>query len=149
MDSLQDPAVIADFTKRIEKLTPNSQRQWGKMDVAQMLAHCATAMETNMGERKSKQSFMGKLFGKMAKKSVVNAKPFKQGLPTDPGFVVKGEKDFHAEKLRVISVLKRVSVSDPEQLAKTPHPFFGMMNAEEWNTLNYKHLDHHLRQFGA
>ncbi|MEP6513238.1 MAG: DUF1569 domain-containing protein [Parafilimonas sp.] len=30
---------------------------------------------------------------------------------------------------------------------ETPHPFFGKLKAEEWRTLTYKHLDHHLRQF--
>ena len=29
------------------------------------------------------------------------------------------------------------------------HGFFGSMSGAEWGVTQYKHLDHHLRQFGA
>lgn len=149
MKNIHDPKVLNEFLERIEKLTPGSHRQWGKMNVAQMMAHCATAIESNLGDRPYSRTFMGRIFGKLAKKSVTNDKPFKPGLPTDPGFVIKDDKNFEAEKQRLISALKRVSASDPEKIAANPHPFFGRMTPGEWNALNYKHMDHHLRQFGA
>ncbi len=149
MKNIHDAATVQELIQRLDKLTPSTQRQWGKMDVAQMLAHCSNALEVNLGDRISKQGFMGKIFGKMAKKSVTSDKPFKQGLPTDPGFVITGSKDFSAEKQRLITLIKRLSAGNPEAMAANPHPFFGRMTAHEWNTLNYKHLDHHLRQFGA
>jgi hypothetical protein len=149
MKNIHEAATLQEFIERINKLRPDAQRHWGKMTVAQMLAHCATALEVNVGDRVSKQGLMGKLFGRIAKKSVVSAEPFKQGLPTDPSFVQKEDKDFEQEKARLLALLKRLSASDPHALAKNPHPFFGKMTAEEWNTLNFKHLDHHLRQFGV
>jgi hypothetical protein len=149
MKNVHEPAISQEIIQRFEKLTPASQRQWGKMDVAQMMAHVSSALEINLGDREGKRGLMAKLFGKMAKKSVTNEKPFKQGLPTDPSFVVTDSRDFNKERERVIALIKRLSASDPEKLAANAHPFFGKMTAQEWNNLNYKHFDHHLRQFGA
>ncbi|MDZ4803510.1 MAG: DUF1569 domain-containing protein [Candidatus Eisenbacteria bacterium] len=30
-----------------------------------------------------------------------------------------------------------------------PNPIFGNLSVDEWGKLSWKHLDHHLRQFGA
>jgi len=148
MKNIHDTATLQEFIQRIEQLKPGAEHQWGKMSVSQMMAHCSNALEVNLGDRESKQSFIGKIFGKLAKKSVVSDKPFKQNLPTAPGFVVTDTRDFNAEKQRLLSLLKRLSAKDPASLSKV-HPFFGTMTPEEWNMLNYKHLDHHLRQFSA
>jgi Protein of unknown function (DUF1569) len=149
MKNLHDLATLNEITGRLNQLNPNTQRQWGKMDVAQMMAHCSNALEVNLGDRVGRQGLMAKLFGKLAKKSVVSEKPFKQGLPTDPNFVITDAREFEKEKQRLTELVSRLSNSDPEALAQNAHPFFGKMSAQEWNTLNYKHLDHHLRQFGC
>ena len=83
MKNIHTPEVLSELIARIRTLTPASQRQWGKMDVSQMMAHCSIAIEANLGERVVKQNLIGKLFGKLAKKSITDNKPFKQGLPTD------------------------------------------------------------------
>jgi hypothetical protein len=149
MKNIHDVAVLQEIRQRFDKLKHDTQRQWGKMDVAQMMAHLGNALEANLGDVVQKQAFMGKIFGRMAKKSVTNEQPFKQGLPTDPHFVVTDVRDFNKEKERVLALITRLHSSDPEALAKNIHPFFGKMTTQEWNNLNYKHLDHHLRQFGA
>jgi hypothetical protein len=146
MQSLNDPTVIQQIKERFNKLTAASQPQWGKMTVSQMLAHCGNTLEANLDEKHPKPSFFGGLLGRMVKKSVVNEKPFKQGLPTSPHFVVANERDFLTEKHRLLALLDRIQTVPPKNAV---HPFFGKMSAEEWNTLNSKHLDHHLRQFGV
>jgi hypothetical protein len=149
MISLQDTASLLQYINRINSLKPDSQRQWGKMNVGQMMAHCSNALETNLGDKQAKRGFMALLFGKLAKKSVLNGRPFKKGLPTDPSFVVTDERDFKHEQQRLIKLLTRFSQTKPEVLAQVPHPFFGPLTGEEWNMLNAKHLDHHLQQFGS
>ncbi len=149
MKSLQDTATIEEFRTRIDKLRPDSQRQWGKMTVSQMMAHCSNALEINFSHQTGKQSFMGKIFGKMALNSVLSDKPFKKDLPTAPGFKVVDAKEFNTEKQRILGLLQKLSVADMNELAEKKHPFFGMMTADDWNSLISKHLDHHLRQFGA
>jgi len=149
MKNIHDSATEQELQNRLNQLKPDTQRQWGKMDVAQMMAHCSTALETNLGDRMIKQGLMGKIFGKMAKKSIVGDKPFKKGLPTDPGFVIREPKNFEIEKQRLSALITRLSKSKQEAIAQNPHPFFGKMTPDEWNALNLKHLDHHFRQFGV
>lgn len=149
MKNLHDNAVLQEVIARLNTLRPDSQRQWGKMNVSQMLAHCSNALEVTLGERTTKQGLMGKIFGPLAKKSITSEKPFSRNLPTDPGFVIVDPVDFDKEKIRLIDKLTRVSQMDPLKTAAARHPFFGKMTADEWNRLNYKHLDHHLHQFGA
>ncbi|MES2703663.1 MAG: DUF1569 domain-containing protein [Bacteroidota bacterium] len=147
MRSLHDTAVLNEFTTRINALKPDAPRQWGKMTVAQMMAHCSAALENNMATGNQKQGLIGWLIGGMIKKKVVSDQPFKQGSPTAPAFIIKDERDFKKEQQRLVSLVTRLSTGGP-----TPdgvHMFFGKMSSDEWNTLNYKHLDHHLRQFGV
>jgi len=149
MKNIHEPATLQEIINRFEKLTPATQRQWGKMDVAQMMAHLSNALEGSLGDRAQKQVFIGKIFGGIAKKSITNDKPFKQSLPTAPDFLVADPKDFNKEKQRLTTLIKRLSAAKPETLATQVHPFFGRMTAQEWDIVNYKHIDHHLRQFGA
>jgi hypothetical protein len=143
------PSDNQQIIDRINKLTPDSKAEWGKMNVAQMLAHSQTTLEVALKEKTIKGGLMAFLFGKIAKKKLVSKQPFKKHLPTASSFIVKGDKQFEAEKSKLIDLIKRFGSSDPEEIAKTPHPFFGKLTAEEWNTLQSKHLDHHMRQFGV
>ena len=60
-----------DIVNRIDQLHPDSKPMWGKMSVSQMLAHCIVPTKISSGEIASKQTFLGKLFGKMAKKRML------------------------------------------------------------------------------
>lgn len=45
MQNIFEAGVVAELTKRIERLTPTTTPQWGKMTVDQMLAHCCVTYE--------------------------------------------------------------------------------------------------------
>jgi len=149
MKSLFDPGVRQEMVDRINKLTPATNPLWGKMTVAQMLAHMQPPLRVALGEQNLKKGLMGFLFGRIAKKQMVNETPFKKNLPTAPSFIVKGEKSFEEERNRVIDLLTRFSKEPKQDLDTRVHPFFGKLTADEWNILHWKHLDHHLRQFGV
>lgn len=149
MKALFEPLAAADMVERIEKLQPDSQPIWGKMNVAQMLSHAQVPIEVALGDKKLKQTFMGMLFGKVSKHKLFNEKPFVQGLPTDRSFIRKGEHDFETEKQRLLNLVSRVVSASPDGFTKDPHPFFGRLTLNEWGTSLWKHLDHHLRQFGV
>jgi hypothetical protein len=136
------------IVNRISKLTPDSPAQWGKMNVSQMLAHCQAPMRVVFGEATVKRGLIGMLFGGIAKKKMVNFDPFSKGLPTDPTFIVNRPVNFNEEKGKLIVMVERFH-DHPEQIQDSKHPFFGKMTREEWDTLGWKHLDHHLRQFGV
>lgn len=149
MKNFNEEVTVKEIIGRINQLKPDSKAQWGKMTVSQMLAHCAIALETTLGDTKLKQLFMGKLFGKMALKTTLGPKPWRRSLPTAPSFVVIDPKIFDQEKERLLAQISRFTKTKSEEIIKTEHPFFGMMTAEQWYQLTYRHLDHHLSQFGV
>ncbi len=148
-DSLFDPAGLAAILARIERLQPNAKRQWGKMALPQMLAHCQQPLRVATGELPLKRSLIGFLFGRLAKKKLLAPAPWKPGLPTAPEFKIEGQRDFAKEKLALLDIVRRFGKAGPGGITKLPHPFFGRLTTDEWQALQWKHLDHHLRQFGA
>jgi hypothetical protein len=115
-----------------------------------MLSHCSIIFETYFGERKAKRGLMGILFGGMAKKRVLGSdKPFAKGLPTTKEWKVTEEHNFQNERTRLKNLVHRFSVLGAAVSPTPKHPFFGKLTPDEWATLAYKHLDHHLRQFNA
>ncbi|MCK6445213.1 MAG: DUF1569 domain-containing protein [Planctomycetes bacterium] len=144
--SATDRAVML---ARIGRLTPTSKRQWGKMDVAQMCRHCQIGLLLAMGEMQLKRNLMGLLFGRLAKRSLVSPKPWRRGLPTAPEFRVTDQRDFTRERDALVALVERFGRGGPAVLTRHPHPFFGPMTTEEWMLLQWRHLDHHLQQFGA
>jgi len=144
--NLFDPAVKQDIIARINKLTPQSQRQWGKMDVAQMLAHCQRPLGVATGKHKLKGSFLLRTIGPLFKGVITNDKPFKKNLGTDKSFKITEPKEFEKEKQGLIQMINDFSEST---MSDESHPIFGKMTKEEWSKGTYKHLDHHLQQFGV
>jgi hypothetical protein len=63
--------------------------------------------------------------------------------------MIKGQPEFEAERNNLIKLIQQFQLGGATTLTSNPHPFFGKMNTDEWNALMFKHLDHHLRQFGA
>ena len=150
MKSLFNKDDVSSFIERMNNLKTNAPPLWGKMNAAQMLAHCCVPLESAVGKEKLKRAFIGYLFGAIAlKKMVGNDKPFDKNLPTDKRFVMKANHNFAEEKTRLISLIHKFSEAGPEGITRHPHPFFGKMTPGEWDIMMSKHLDHHFRQFGV
>ncbi len=149
MQSIFEPATLQDILQRIDKLTPDSQAKWGKMNVAQMLTHVSVPVEVALGDKTINPPFIMKLFAPLMKPTIVNEKPYKQGLPTAKEFEVTDARDFNKEKTRLVSLVTRLSHTPQDEMNNRRHPFFGKFTAAEWSNANVKHLDHHLKQFGA
>jgi hypothetical protein len=151
MKSLYNTLDNQEVVNRITKLTPHAVPNWGKMNVAQMMAHINVTMKTVFGEIKFKRSLIGILFGNKYKNKLTSTEEaFARGLPTSKKFVtIADQKDFEAEKKNLITYIQKFSQLGPDGVSKDPHPFFGYMNPQQWDTLVWKHLDHHLRQFGV
>lgn len=149
MKSLFNPTENQEILNRINKLTPGSQAQWGKMNVSQMLSHCQVALKVAFGDMKLKQNIIGFLFGGISRKVLTKPEPFKRNLPTDKNFIVTHSPNFEEEKKKLIELVQRFAQSGPEGLTSEKHPFFGKLTVKEWDILQWKHLDHHLQQFGV
>lgn len=149
MKNLFNPEETTEIKTRIDKISQSSTPLWGKMNAGQMLAHCSVGLSSALGDVKQKRKFIGLLFGKMAKKSIFDPKPWKKGLPTDKSFKITIPCDFDKEKNNFMSLLERFSAAGSGGMSPYPHPFFGDMTGEEWGILQYRHIDHHFSQFGA
>jgi len=94
--------------------------------------------------------FLASLLGRLIKNKVLaDDAPFRRNSPTAPGLLVPGQPDLDTERTRLLALIDRFTTSGPRGCTKNPHSFFGLLTPDEWAILMYKHLDHHLRQFGV
>jgi hypothetical protein len=148
MKNLFEPTTVEEVFSRIERLRADSPRQWGKMDVAQMLAHCSAALEMASGKVVAKRTLLGRIIGPRVRHLLTNEKPMPRNSPTAKELRV-GSCDLERERSRLRECVRQFYEGGESQCTTHPHPFFGPITPIEWSTGMYKHLDHHLRQFGV
>jgi len=144
-----DPAAIEALFARMDSLHPGTQRLWGRMDVAQMLGHCCVPYEQIQGKRGGGPWFMGFLARHFFKQKVVGEALYGKNIPTPKVFKVADARDFEAEKARLRGLVREFHGLGAAAFDGRVHVAFGPLTAREWSNLLWKHLDHHLRQFGA
>lgn len=150
MKDIFDPAVTAELVNRINQLTPETQGLWGKMSVDQMLAHCNVAYEMAFTDKHTKpNAFVRLLLKTFVKNGVVNEKPYPKNIRTAPAFIIADSRNFEEEKERLIGYLNQTVDLGRDHFEGKASISFGPMTAQEWNNQFYKHLDHHLNQFGV
>lgn len=149
MKNLFEREATDEVLSRIDQLRPDSQRQWGKMDVSQMMAHCSAALDMACGRNNPPRMLIGRLLGRMVKPIFTNEKPFSQNSPTDKTLVIADARDFGREQELLRAKVREFADGGEARCTRHPHPFFGALTPQEWSRGMYKHLDHHLRQFGA
>jgi hypothetical protein len=120
------------------------------MSPAQAVTHCARGLEWAVGDKIPSRVFMGRVFGRMVKSMVLrNEEPLRRNTPTAKELVVADQRDLGPEREHLHNLIDRFAVAGPQGCTTHPHGFFGPLKPEEWAILMYKHLDHHLRQFGV
>lgn len=149
MKTLFQKNVVDEIIIKINKLSASTQRQWGKMNVDQMLAHNAATMQTATGELFLPQIFIGKILAPFLKSQTTNDKPFKKNSPTNTVFIKNSTEGFEKEKQNLVNLINQFHQGGEAKCTSNAHSFFGILSPTEWSSLMYKHLDHHLRQFGV
>tara|TARA_R110000868_G_scaffold86347_9_gene242283 strand:- start:12803 stop:13246 length:444 start_codon:yes stop_codon:yes gene_type:complete len=147
MKSIFDEATKNELETRLNSLSENSERKWGKMTVGQMAWHCQYPLKLAIENKKSskKGNLLVQLF---FKKSMYNDKPWRKNLPTAPQLKAREPKNFTDE----IKLLKQLTLDTHKLKTReewNPHPFFGNFTKQQWGQMQYKHLDHHLTQFSV
>jgi hypothetical protein len=150
MKNLFEAARVEEVKQRIAQLRPDSERQWGTMNPAQALEHCSRGMEMALGDITPPRVLVGRLLGWIVKPKVMgNDEPLRRNTPTAKELIVKDERDLGTERMRLCGLIDRIAAAGPAACTTHPHAFFGQLTPDEWAILMYKHLDHHLRQFGV
>ena len=149
MKNLFDTEAYSEIIERLNSLSANSQQLWGKMNVAQMLAHCSEAFKVPLSDKKMPRMLIGLLLGWAFKNKLYNDEPWERNLPTAPHFIIKDERDFEKEKQHISDLINQFHHAGPEKVGLFPHPMFGSFTKEQWGKSVYKHMDHHLQQFGV
>lgn len=149
MNSIYDKTTIEQFIERINKITPQSQPLWGKMNAAQMLQHCKIASDVAFGTQDLKINFLMKFFGKMLKNKVFYGSGLQKNSPTAKEFIIPDNFDFEEAKSGFINNLKHFVNEGTAAIKVKKHPFWGNLTYEDWNALIIKHTNHHLEQFGV
>lgn len=148
--NLFEQADCQHYIQRIQRLTPQSRAQWGKMNVSQMLGHCQRPFQIVDGQLKAKINPVFKfLFGRSAKKEMLTKPDFRKSLPTFKEFQIVDAKEFENERTLLIQCIENFRNKGEAGIVNRDHGLFGTMTTEEWNILLSKHLDHHLKQFGV
>ncbi|GAB0156845.1 hypothetical protein CHRYSEOSP005_21120 [Chryseobacterium sp. Alg-005] len=151
MENVFDAKDAQNYIDRINKLAPDTHGLWGKMTVDQMLAHCNVSYEMVYEPEKHKKpgsiaKFILKTF---VKPKVVGDKAYSKDNPTAPQFIIVGRKDFDEEKKRLIGFIQKTQQLGASAFDGKESFSFGKLNAQEWNNMFAKHLNHHLAQFGV
>ncbi len=150
MKNMFEAGRAQEVKQRIAQLRPDSERQWGTMKPAQALEHCSRGIEMALGDQKPPRVFVGRLLGWFVKPKVMeNDEPLRRNTPTAKSLVVKDERNLETERTRLCGLIDRFAAAGSAGCTTHPHAFFGQLTPDEWAILMYKHLDHHLRQFGV
>jgi len=150
MNTIFDKDACKEILDRIEQLSIDTKANWGKMNVTQMLVHCQKPIKLAFGEESvNPPGFFMRLMIRFLKPTLYNDKPWKQGLPTAKEFIVEADNDFKDAKESLKQLVLRMHKNVDYFKPSKDHPIFGKMEYWMWGQSAYKHLDHHLRQFGV
>ena len=147
MKTLWTEADRNELVVRLGRLNAESKPQWGKMNCPQMLAHLADGFRMTLGDLAT-QPKGGPLRFAPLKKLVIYWLPFPKGVPTAPELLARPSEGIEQESAAVKVLLTRIGQS-AGRTAWPEHPAFGKLSAKDWGVLGYRHMDHHLRQFGV
>jgi hypothetical protein len=149
MKSIFDECGNAELIERIHKINAHSPAVWGKMNAAQMMAHMQVGINMAFGNIPATRTWIGRCFGTFGKWRTLKVVQLDRHIPTYKQAEITDQRNFEVEKVQLIALVKSALKKGPQALVKYPHPYFGKFKNDEWAQLNWKHFDHHLRQFNS
>ena len=149
MKTIFDQNTRDELIERLAKLKPDTDREWGKMSASQMMEHTARTLEMATGQVPMKQAFIGKAIGWIFKSKFLGEQPFSKNSPAGPTLIIKDEPHFDAARERLIGLTNHFHSLGESGTHGNIHGFFGPLTGKQWGETQYKHVDHHLRQFGV
>lgn len=148
MKSIFEAETRDELIERIERLGPDAERQWGKMSPGQMMEHTARALEMATGRKPMEHKLIGKLIGWAFKGGFLSERPMPRNAPTGPTLRITDDPEFDATRERLKELISEFHTLGESGTEGNIHGFFGRLTGKQWGETQYKHVDHHLRQFG-
>jgi hypothetical protein len=149
MKTIFERSAHDELLERLAKLEMDSERQWGKMKPSQMMEHVARALDMAMGKKPVKQMFVGKALSWLFRKEFLGEQPFQPNRPTGKYFIITDDPDFEATRAKLSELITEFHGLGESGTDGNIHGFFGPLTGKQWGETQYKHVDHHLRQFGV
>ncbi|MDR6525209.1 hypothetical protein J2787_000579 [Chryseobacterium rhizosphaerae] len=149
--SFNNPIYFEEIIDRISKLSENSQGKWGKMSVCQMFRHCDLVLRVAL--KRVELPRINPFFRVIGIVTKIEMYVFNNGIPRNmPTFqklIVNFECDFDESKTNLLKTLEAFRKACIHKELPDHHRLFGNMTEKDWKFLEYKHLDHHLKQFNV
>jgi hypothetical protein len=146
--TLWDDEARASLLRRLDALTPQTAAKWGRMNAGEMLAHVVHGMRLGLGELEAKPRRSP--FRRWPLKYLfIYWIPFPKGAPAPREIVTRGTPaDWDANLVALRGSIAEIASRDRNG-SWPAHPVFGALSGNAWGALGWRHLDHHLRQFGV
>lgn len=140
-----------EIISRLSQLSDNSPAEWGKMNAAQMLHHCSLILQIPLRKiQLPKINWIYRTVGILTKKEIqIFNNGIPHNMPTFQKVIVNFECDFETSRKNLRQTLDEYwEAAQADRLPKN-HVLFGAMEKKDWGFLEYKHLNHHLKQFNV
>jgi hypothetical protein len=147
MPSLRDRAKREQIVQRVERLAPAAQPRWGKFDAPRMVCHVNDSLAVALGEIPSRSMNKRAFQHFPLKHLAIYVVPFPKSAPAPAEMMTTAPTSFDTDRDRLVGLINRLAAAPADQ--RSEHPLFGLLTMDEWNALQWKHIDHHLRQFGC
>lgn len=146
MKSIWDASARENIEQRLARLKPDTPPRWGKFTAPQMVCHLSEAVRMAIGDlpvKPRKTPF--KHFP--LKQIIIYVVPLPRSAPTAPELLAGAPQEWNGEVQRFRDLLRKFAGDSHHRFSD--HPAFGKLSRRGWGVLGYKHIDHHLRQFGV
>jgi Protein of unknown function (DUF1569) len=147
MKSIWDTAARQELHDRVASLTRDRRAEWGRFTAPKVVCHLADSLKMAMGSLPVAAKRSPIRYTPL-KEFIVYVAPFPKHVPTAPELLVREPKEWAADVADLQALLDRAAASGGAD-AWPQHPAFGTLSTRAWGVLIYRHMDHHLRQFGA
>lgn len=148
MRTMWDAESARDIRERVAQLTPERTRRWGRMSVQQMVCHLSESLKMAIGDLQVAPKRLPLRYPPL-KQLVVYVAPFPRNAPTAPELTIAATPRPWADDIATLQRLIDRFTAHPVDAEWQEHPAFGRLSRRAWGVLAYRHLDHHLRQFGV
>mgnify|MGYP001544792599 FL=1 len=144
--TIWDETARRSMVERVSHVTPDAHGRWGRMTPHDMLAHLTDYARMALGELPVRRAHVPLRYPPI-RQLVIYALPMPRTVPTLRALVSRTTTDWGEEMGTLCHAIDRLAARKEGELPE--HPAFGRLSHRAWGVLLYRHMDHHLRQFGV